>query len=75
MLSCSVLYVCKSAERDKLQLLRPLQVCRETETAASTTASQRNCSYYDRFRCAERETAASTTASAVQRERICSYYV
>ena len=39
MLSCSVLYVCKSAERKKLQLLRPLQVCRETKTAATTTAS------------------------------------
>ena len=51
MLSCSVLYVCKSAEREKLQLLRPLQVCRERETAATKTASslqrKRNCSYYD----------------------------
>ena len=61
MLSCSVLYVCKSAEREreKLQLLRPLQVCRERETAATTTASclqrERNCSYYDRFKSAERE--------------------
>ena len=34
------------AERQKLQLLRPLQLCRERE---------RNCSYYDRFSCAERE--------------------
>ena len=76
MLSCSVLYVCKSAERErerncsyydrfksaereKLQLLRPLHVCRERETAATTTASslqrERNCSYYDRFKAAERE--------------------
>ena len=36
-----------------------VQVCRERETAAITTASslqsERNCSYYDRFKSAERE--------------------
>ena len=66
---------CFVAEREKLQLLRPLQLCRERE---------RNCSYYDRsscaeceklqllrpLHCAEREkTATTTTLSAVQRER------
>ena len=46
---------CFVAEREKLQLLRPLQLCREREreTAATTTApavqSARNCNYYDRF--------------------------
>ena len=44
--------MCVSLRREKkLQLLRPLQVCRERETAATKTASslqrKRNCSYYD----------------------------
>ena len=57
--NCSYYDCFKSAEREKLQLPRPLQVCRERETAATTTASgvqrERNCSYYDRFKSAERE--------------------
>ena len=50
--------MCFVAEKEELQLLRPLQLCRERE---------RNCSYYDRSSCVERDTAATTTA--VQKER------
>ena len=46
--NCSYYDRCSSAEREKLQLLRPLQHI------------ERNCSYFDRFSRAERETAAIT---------------
>ena len=59
--------MCFVAEKEELQLLRPLQLCRERE---------RNCSYYDRSSCVERDTAATTTAVQKERgrERNCSYY-
>ena len=59
-----VCVVCFAGEREKLQLLRPLQQCRERETAATTTASavqrERNCSCYDRFSSAERDYCTTT---------------
>ena len=59
MLCCSVLYLCKSAEREKLQLLRPLQAAER----------ERNCSYYDRFKSAEREELHLLRPLQVCRER------
>ena len=52
------------AKRDKLQLLRPLQSCRELE-------SESNCKYYDGSSIADRETETATTTAApvLQRER------
>ena len=54
------------AEREKLQLLRPLQYCRERER------EQKNCNYYDRCSIAEREReiAITTTAPVLQIGRI-----
>ena len=46
------------AEREELQLLRPLQYCRERETTIATTApvlqTARNCNHYDRSIIAKR---------------------
>ena len=64
------------AEEEKLQLLRPLQYCKQQETAITTTAPllqrEGSCNYHDRSNVAERETATSTTAP-VLRERNCNY--
>ena len=62
------------AEKEKLQLLRPLQYCKQQKTAITTTAPplqrEGNCNYHDRSNVAERETAITTTAPVLQRRKL-----
>ena len=62
------------AEEEKLQLLRPLQYCKQQETAITTTAPllqrEGNCKYHDRSNVAETETATTTTAPVLQRKKL-----
>ena len=64
------------AEEEKLQLLRPLQYCKQQETAITTTAPllqrEGNCNYHDRSNVAERETALLQPLQYC-RERNCNY--
>ena len=66
------------AEREELQLLRPLQNCRERETTIATTApllqTARNCNHYDRSTIAKRGELQLPRPFQCCRERNCNYY-
>ena len=66
------------AEREELQLLRPLQYCRERETTIATTApvlqTARNCNHYDRSIIAKRGELQLPRPFQCCRERNCNYY-
>ena len=65
------------AEKEKLQVLRPLQYCKEQETAITTTAPllqrEGNCNYYDRSRIAEKEKLQLLQPLQYCRERNCNH--
>ena len=65
------------AEKEKLQLLRPLQYCKQQETAITTTAPllrrEGNCNYHDRSSVAERKKLKLLQPLLYCGERDCNY--